>query len=76
MMPGGGCTLVHLVGVTAEELAKAKSLGPSARGTGVLLHALESLGFGLVTDPKRASATQHPDFAKAWAEAERAIPAG
>jgi len=74
-LPGGGCTLVHLVGVTAAELAKAKSLGATARGTGVLLHVLGALGVGVVTDPKRACATQHRDFARLWAEGEKEIPA-
>ncbi len=69
-LPGGGCTLVHLVGVTAAELEKAKSLGATARGTGVLLEVLKKLGPGLVTEPKRACVTQHPGFAAAWAEAE------
>lgn len=74
-LPGGGCTLVHLVGVTADELEKAKSLGPTARGTGVLLEVLKKLGLGLVTDPLRACVTKQPGFAQAWAEAERAVPA-
>jgi hypothetical protein len=73
-LPGGGCTLVHLVGVTTEELETAKSLGGTARGTGVLLEVLEVLGVGVATDPKRASVTQHPDFSKHWENALKNIP--
>jgi hypothetical protein len=65
LLPAGQCTLVHLVGVTAEEVARAKEM-KSGDGTQVLSDVLAELGPGYVTDTKRPCTTQDPRFEKAW----------
>ncbi|HEY8079972.1 MAG TPA: hypothetical protein VIF62_37835, partial [Labilithrix sp.] len=67
----GQCTLVHLVGVTAPEIARAKEMGGGAEGTFVLADVLRALGPGLVTDTARPCVTKDPRFAGAWDSASR-----
>lgn len=68
-LPGGRCTLVHLVGITPAELELARSLGASARGSEVLLAVLDQLGIGLVTDPARRCVTRSRGFKQRWRDA-------
>ena len=72
LLPAGQCTLVHLVGVTSEEIARAKAMGGGAEGTFVLAEALAALGPGFVTDTARACTTKDARFEAAWTEASRA----
>ena len=67
LLPGGRCTLVHLVGATAAEIARAKKEG-GAFGTKVLAETLRRLGVGYVTDTARRSATESAGFDAAWRE--------
>lgn len=67
LLPGGRCTLVHLVGATAPEIARAKKEG-GAFGTKVLAETLRRLGVGYVTDTARRSATESAGFDAAWRE--------
>jgi hypothetical protein len=68
LLPGGRCTLVHLVGATAPEIERAKKEG-GAFGTMVLSETLRRLGVGYVTDTARASATADlARFEAAWRE--------
>ncbi len=66
LLPGGTCTIVHLVGVTSPEAARARSLGASGPGTEVLFATLRALGVPPVTDLARKDATLDPRFDKAW----------
>ncbi len=72
-LPAGPCMLVHLVGVTAAEVALARSLGPGPLGSLVLLEALQRAGVGLLTDPARPCLTTSPDVPLLWSEALRAV---
>ncbi len=73
LLPGGGCTIVHLVGATTQEVARAKSLGSSGPGTEVLMATLLALGIPPVTNLARKDATLDPRFDKIWrAEAKKA----
>lgn len=65
---GGFCQLIHVIGVTPAELEAAKALGPTDRGTRVLLRVLYPFGIGAVTDGGRTCTTTRPDFARIWAE--------
>ncbi|HKY29070.1 MAG TPA: suppressor of fused domain protein [Pyrinomonadaceae bacterium] len=68
-LPGGLCSLIHVVGVTEAEVERARTLeGP--RGSLALQRVLEKLGVGCVTDPDRSCVTTHPQFDQAWQEAE------
>ena len=68
-LPGGLCSLIHVVGVTQAEVERARTLeGP--RGSLALQRVLEKLGVGCVTDPDRSCVTTHPQFDQAWQEAE------
>jgi hypothetical protein len=69
LLPAGQCTLVHLVGVTAGEIARAKAMGGGGEGTYVLADVLCALGAGLVTDTARACTTGDGRFDAAWREA-------
>lgn len=64
-LPGGRCTLVHLVGATAAEIERAKKEG-GAFGTKVLGETLRRLDVGFVTDTGRRSATEDAAFDAAW----------
>ncbi len=66
LLPAGSCTLVHLVGTTTAEIARAKSLGPDGPGSEVLFSVLLALGISPVTDLKRRCATSNPRFDKTW----------
>jgi Suppressor of fused protein (SUFU) len=68
MLPGGSCTLVHLVGATTEEIERAKALGGVA-GTFILADTLRELGIGCVTDLARRSATADERFEALWGKA-------
>jgi hypothetical protein len=72
LLPAGALTLVHLVGVTAPELARAKE-GGGAEGTFVLASVLCTLGPGFVTDTERACSTKDPRFEASWKEMEAAL---
>jgi Suppressor of fused protein (SUFU) len=73
LLPGGGCTIVHLVGVTSQEISRAKSMGSSGPGTEVLMATLLALGIPPVTNLARKDATLDPRFDKLWrAEAKKA----
>ena len=67
-LPGGSCTLVHLMGVTSAEIARAKSMGASGPGTEVLFATLLALGVPPVTNLKRKCATLDPKFERIWRE--------
>ncbi len=71
LLPAGGCTLVHLVGATAEEIAHARELGGGTAGSLVLQDVFRRMGVGLVTDPERACLTSRPQFQSVW-DASRA----
>ncbi len=73
LLPAGQCTLVHLVGVTTDEIERAKAMGSGAEGTFVLAEALCALGAGLVTDTARACTTKDPRFDGVWKEASQAV---
>jgi len=62
---GHAIHIVHLVGTTAEEIAKAKEQ-TEISGSLVLEKALKSFGIGCVTDRKRESITLRTDFPKIW----------
>ena len=73
LLPGGTCTIVHLVGVTTPEIARARSLGSSGPGTEVLLATLLALGIPPVTNLARKCATLDSRFDKVWrAESKKA----
>jgi hypothetical protein len=76
LLPAGQCTLVHLLGVTDRELARAKDAnggGGGAEGTFVLAEVLRALGPGFVTDLGRPCATADARFEAAWTEAASAL---
>lgn len=73
LLPGGGCTLVHFMGVTSAEIARAKALGPSGPGTEVLFGVFVELGISPVTDLKRKSATDDPRFEKTWTAVKKRL---
>lgn len=66
VLPGGLCTFVHLVGITDEEIARARAASPGMEGSFVLAEVLYRLGSGLTTDPWRPSATEDPGFDPTW----------
>ncbi|MBX3186478.1 MAG: suppressor of fused domain protein [Planctomycetota bacterium] len=66
-LPAGRCLLVHLVGATASEIARAKAMG-GREGTDVLVSTLRKLGPGLVTDASRSCTTTDARFDAAWRE--------
>ena len=68
LLPGGTCTLVHLMGVTSAEIARAKSMGPSGPGTEVLFATLLALGIPPTSDLTRKCATLDRRFDKTWRE--------
>jgi Suppressor of fused protein (SUFU) len=68
LLPAGRCTLVHLIGVTEDEVAKARSAA-GGEGTIALGEALRRLGPGYVTDTSRTCATQDSRFGFAWNDA-------
>lgn len=68
MLPGGRCTLVHLIGVTANEVDRARS-AETGEGTIALGEALRRLGPGYVTDTQRRCTTLDPRFDSAWTDA-------
>lgn len=68
-LPGGLCSLVHLVGVTEPEIKRAQRK-EGVEGSLVLQHVLQKLGVGCLTDPERSCLTMNPQFEQAWSEAE------
>lgn len=68
LLPGGSCSLVHLVGVTEAEITFARRL--KNPGSLVLQSVLQKLGVGCLTNPERPCLTTHPQFKRAWKEAE------
>jgi hypothetical protein len=76
MLPGGHCTLIHLVGVTDAEIARAREHGDNALGSFVLANVLQELGVGFVTDPGRDCATEHPLFDDVWSEVTAKLQGG
>src|SRR5262249_11896471 len=77
LLPAGECTLVHLVGVTSAELARAKAEAEkgSADGTFVLAEVLRALGLGALTDASRACVTKDARFEQAWKDAVASLGA-
>jgi hypothetical protein len=73
-LPGGRCTLVHLVGVTTDEIARARSVD-GGEGTIAIGEALRRLGPGYVTDTARRCATRDAGFEQAWNEAISSVTA-
>ena len=71
-LPGGLCSLIHLIGVTEAEVKHARTL-EGGRGSLVLQRVLEKLGVGCLTDPDRSCVTTHPQFEQAWQEAESKV---
>lgn len=71
-LPGGRCTLVHLVGATADEIERAKKEG-GAFGTKVLGETLRRLGVGFMTDTARGSATADGTFDAAWRDVAKSV---
>lgn len=67
LLPAGHCLLVHLVGVTDGEAARA-SAEPDLLGSLVLERVLYAYGVGGVTDPDRACLTTREDFAEIWSD--------
>jgi len=70
-LPGGRCRLVHLLGVTSSEVARAKREA-SGEGTVALGEALRAIGIvspGLVTDTGRSCGTDDPRFEAAYEKA-------
>ena len=62
--------LFHMVGVTADEIAKAKEY-EGAVGSKILELALRECGIGCVTDRGRNSITTRPNFASVWEACEK-----
>lgn len=74
LLPAGHCALVHLVGVTAAEVERARALDrPETPGSEVLAGVLVELGQGFVTDPARECLTEHPLFDEVWHEVEERV---
>ena len=71
-LPGGLCSLIHLVGVTEAEVERARRI-KGQRGSLVLQSVLQKLGVGCLTDPERLCVTTHPQFEQAWREGEHEI---
>jgi hypothetical protein len=69
-LPGGFCTLIHFVGVTEDEVTRARNAGRDGFGSFILANVLIELGIGLTTVPARECATEHPLFDDVWAEVE------
>jgi hypothetical protein len=67
-LPAGFCTLVHMVGITAAEIDRARTCGGGPEGSIVLARVLHELGVGQLTSPERACTTEHPLFDEVWAE--------
>ncbi|MCB9623206.1 MAG: suppressor of fused domain protein [Sandaracinus sp.] len=65
LLPAGHCVLVHLVGVTQAELARALR-EPDDLGGLILERVLYAFGVGGVTDPDRACLTNRDDFDAVW----------
>jgi hypothetical protein len=70
LLPAGKCTLVHMVGATAAEIARARA-EPGGHGTFALAHVLRALGPGDITDTGRSCTTKDPRFEEAWKIATR-----
>lgn len=66
----GTMHVVHLVGITAGELARAKG---DEQGSAILECVLRSSGQGVVTDRARKSLTDDPEFERIWAACAAAI---
>lgn len=66
----GTMHIVHLVGITAGELAAAKG---HEQGSAILECALRSAGQGVVTDRGRQSITSQPGFERMWRACAAAI---
>jgi hypothetical protein len=69
MLPAGRCQLIHLAGITGEEMARAKRY-KSRQGSRILAAVLQHYGHGFVTDRNRNSVTTHPDFPAVWKQYE------
>jgi hypothetical protein len=65
LLPAGHCLLVHLVGVTDAEIAKAKA-EEGILGSLILERVLYAFGVGGLTDPDRACLTERDDFDAVW----------
>lgn len=71
-LPGGLCSLIHLIGITEAEVNRARQFkGPT--GSQVLQSVLVKLGVGCLTDPERPCLTTHPQFEEVWQEAEQEV---
>ncbi len=68
VLPGGHCTLVHLVGTTEAEVDQAREHG-GMDGSLILFDVLVSAGVGCTTDPTRKSLTERSDFLEMWEQA-------
>ena len=76
LLPAGACTLVHLVGATDDEIARACAWGTGYGGSEILERVFNALGVGTLTDPSRPSVASLPQFAHTWLEIETALEAG
>ena len=65
LLPAGHCVLVHLVGVTDGEAARAQA-EPDILGSLVLERVLYAFGVGGLTDPDRDCLTTREDFDAVW----------
>jgi hypothetical protein len=75
-LPGGFCTLLHLVGVTEAEVLRARNSARDGLGSFILANVMIELGIGLVTHPDRECATEHPLFDEVWTEVEEKMRVG
>lgn len=75
LLPGGRCTLVHLVGITDAEWQRLRAHDDRAVAAGALIRVLRRFGANTVTQPGRRCITEEAGFEEAWTAALRAAVA-
>ncbi len=75
-LPGGDGVLVHLVGVTEEEILPVLDLEDPSQGIRALYQILCQEGIGSCSRPERASVTDDPGFSEKWQQALSSIRMG
>jgi hypothetical protein len=75
-LPGGECSLVHLVGVAEEEIKPAFDLEKPGEGIKALYRVLYNHGVGCCSLPERPSLAEAPGFVEEWQAELAAVRAG
>ena len=75
-LPGGECSLVHLVGVAKDEVKPAFEIDKPGEGIQALSRVLYNHGIGSCSLPERPSLADAPGFLDEWKAELEAVRAG